>query len=272
MRKLVTSKIKGIYNSLTDKEKQAAQYIIERPADVIHYSITELSNWAGTSETTIYRVLKKVGYSGYQKFKLELARELSAPTLESKESKDLFDMIYNKTVNSLTDILRQADRDKITRASEIILSSKKLLFYAVGRSFPIALDASLKFAALGFASTAYSDPHMQVIVASNLEKDDVVIATSHSGVIRDTYKSAQVAREAGAFTIGITAGVNSPLSKIVNLVLYTSAEMPQESEFTVSRMGEMFMVELLYNSVASRMYLKNKESRISEVMKTKRFN
>ncbi len=255
---MVTSKIKGIYNSLTDKEKQAAQYIIERPADVIHYSITELSNWAGTSETTIYRVLKKVGYSGYQKFKLELARELSAPTLESKESKDLFDMIYNKAVNSLTDILRQADRDKITRASEIILNSKKLLFYAVGRSFPIALDASLKFAALGFASTAYSDPHMQVIVASNLEKDDVVIAVSHSGVIRDTYKSAQ--------------GVNSPLSKIVNLVLYTSAEMPQESEFTVSRIGEMFMVELLYNSVASRMSLKNKESRISQAMKTKRFN
>jgi len=269
---LVTSKIKGIYNSLTSKEKQAAQYIIERPGDVIHYSITELSNWAGTSETTIYRVLKKAGYSGYQKFKLELARELSAPTVESKESKDIFDMIYNKTVNSLTDILRQIDRNKIAQACEIILNSKKLLFYAVGRSFPIALDASLKFAALGFASTAYSDPHMQVIVGSNLEKNDVVVAISHSGVIRDTYKSAQVAKDAGAFTIGMTAGVNSPLSKVVNLVLYTAAEMPQESEFTVSRIGEMFMVELLYNSVASKMSLKNKESRISQAMKTKRFN
>ncbi|WP_233488465.1 MurR/RpiR family transcriptional regulator [Petrotoga sp. 9PW.55.5.1] len=271
MKKLVTSKIKGLYNSLTEKEKLAAQYIIERPGDVIHYSITELSNWAGTSETTIYRVLKKAGYSGYQRFKLELARELSIPALEPKETLDIFDLVFNKTINSLSDIQSQIDKNKINQISDIILKSKKLLFYAVGRSFPVALDASLKFAALGFSTNAYSDPHMQVIVGSNLEKDDTVIAISHSGVIRDTYKSAQVAKEAGAYTIGITAGVNSPLSRIVNTVLYTSAEMPEESEFTVSRIGEMFMIELLYNYVSSKMSLEKKESRISEAMKTKKF-
>lgn len=269
---MVISKIKGLFNSLTDTEKKAAQYIIERPGDVIHYSITELSNWAGTSETTVYRLLKKAGYSGYQRFKIELARELSMPIPETKEVKDIFDTVFNKVIKSLSDIQAELDRAKIDKVSDIIIRSKKLLFYAVGRSFPIALDASLKFAALGFSSVAYSDPHMQVIVASNLEKEDVVVAISHSGVIRDTYKSAQVAKEAGAFTIGITSGVNSPLSKIVNLVLYTSAGEPNDSEFTAIRIGEMFMVELLYNAVVSKIQIGTKENNVIQAMKTKRFS
>ncbi len=271
MNKLVTTKIKGLFNSLTEAEKKAAQYILERPGDVIHYSITELANWAGTSETTVYRLLRKAGYSGYQKFKLDLARELSAPSFELKETKDIFDTLFNKIINSLTNIYRELDREKINKVSDIILKSKKLLFYSVGRSFPIAFDASLKFAALGFSATAYSDPHMQVIVGSNLEKGDVVVAISHSGVIRDTYKSAQVAKNAGAYTIGITAGVNSPLSKVVDLVLYSSADDPEESEFTANRVGELFIIELIYNSVVSKMSIDKKESKITEAMKTKRF-
>jgi len=65
---LILEKLKGIFDSLGESEKRAARYILERPDDVIHYSITEFAHHCETSEATIYRLCRKLGFSGYHVF------------------------------------------------------------------------------------------------------------------------------------------------------------------------------------------------------------
>ncbi|HHF08718.1 MAG TPA: MurR/RpiR family transcriptional regulator, partial [Kosmotoga arenicorallina] len=76
---MIIPRLKGLYDSLGTSEKKVANYIITRADDVIHYTITELAHFSGSSEATVYRLVKKLGFSGYQSFKITLARELSVP-------------------------------------------------------------------------------------------------------------------------------------------------------------------------------------------------
>ena len=67
--------IKNQYGSLSEKERLIADFIIEHKGATVDPSITELAAQIGISEATLVRFVKKLGYQGYQKFRIALARE-----------------------------------------------------------------------------------------------------------------------------------------------------------------------------------------------------
>ena len=71
---------------------------------------------------------------------------------------------------------------------------------------------------------------MQLITASNIASDDVVIAISHSGMSRTVNAAVKAAHEAGAFTIGITQSVKSTMTQYCNLIFYNAT-----SDITVGK-------------------------------------
>ncbi len=271
---MILEKIKATYLSLTDSEKKVANYILNMPQDVIHYSITELANWSGASETTIYRLVKKLGYVGYQKFKIDLARQISMPTLNTSKQDDLIDSIYKHDLNIIKNAynIMLQEKDKYEEVSDKIIESGKILFYAVGLSYPVGVDASLRFSTLGIPAPVYCDPHMQVMVGANLNERSVLICISHSGVIRDIKKSAEVAKSSSAYVVAITSSRHSPLGSVADITLHSAASDPNVSEFMVNRIGEMFIIDTLYNLVVSKMKNINEHfEKLSKLMKPKRY-
>jgi DNA-binding MurR/RpiR family transcriptional regulator len=275
---MITTFIKGKYSTFSESEKKVAKYIYERPDDVIHYTITELARFSEASEATVYRLIKKLGFSGYQDFKISLARELSIPKegTPSDSKKDLESFVKSvidsnmnliKQINSLLDI------KSVEKAVKLIEKSKRIFFFAVGRSSAVAQSASLNFALLGLSSNYYSDPHAQVMVASSMGEDDVVIGVSHTGTIRDTCKSLQIAQGAGAKTIAITSGINSPITNEADVVLYTATSDPSENSFIVNRIGEFVILEVLYRCVLVNFETNQKKhfNRLEKALKPKRF-
>jgi DNA-binding MurR/RpiR family transcriptional regulator len=271
---MILEKIKANYLSLTDSEKKVANYILNMPEDVIHYSITELANWAGASETTVYRLVKKLGYVGYQKFKIDLARQITLPNLDSGDRNDLMHSIYDHNLNLIRNAyeIMVQEKDRYEKVRDKILLSQKVLFYAVGLSYPVALDASLRFSSLGIPAPVYCDPHMQVMVGANLNEKSVLICVSHSGVIRDIKKSAEVAKSSSAYVVAITSSRNSPLGRVADITLHSAASDPNVSEFMVNRMGEIFVIDVLYKFVVSKMKNMNEHfEKLSEILKPKRY-
>lgn len=277
--RLILAKLKGIFNSLSGSEKLAANYILERPDDVIHYSITEFARHCGASEATIYRLCRKLGFSGYQNFKITLARELSFPKDDivekgnKKNLREFVEEIFIENFELMKDTQELLDFSSLSKAVEIILNSNRILFFGVGRSGALAQDASLRFALLGFPSAYYIDPHAQVMVSASLSDKDAVIGISHSGMIRDIVKSLQVARDSGAKVISITSGIDSHITKVSNVSLYCAAGKKHPSDFYVSRIGELIVIDILYKAVLFK--IKDKAERhfenLDEVLKPKRF-
>lgn len=252
---MILTVIHGMYNSLSDSEKLVADYILKRPDDVIHYSITEFAMHCGTSEATIYRLCRKIGFDGYQQFKIALARELSVPSEENVSLEEISDFqsfvkyIIEEDISLLQETLKLIRSDEIQKAVEAILKADRVLLFGVGRSAAIAQDGSLRFSLLGIHASSYSDPHAQVMIAAGLTDSDVVIGISHSGMIRDIVKSMEVSKNNGAITIAITAGINSPITQVSDIVLYCAAGKEQVGSFFDSRVVEFGMIDILYRSL-----------------------
>ncbi|MFW6120767.1 MAG: MurR/RpiR family transcriptional regulator [Petrotogales bacterium] len=275
---MITTFIKGKYSTFSESEKKVAKYIYERPDDVIHYTITELARFSEASEATVYRLIKKLGFSGYQDFKISLARELSIPKEGSpedskKDLKSFVKSVIDSNMNLIKQISSVLDIKSVEKAVKLIEESKRIFFFAVGRSSSVAQSASLNFALLGLSSNYYSDPHAQVMVASSMDEDDIVIGVSHTGTIRDTCKSLQIAHGAGAKTIAITSGINSPITNEADVVLYTATSDPSENSFIVNRIGEFLVLEVIYRCVLVNFEnnLKKHFNKLEKALKPKRF-
>lgn len=270
---MILDDLLGIYDRLSDAEKKVASYIIERPDDVIHYSITEFARIVGVSETTIYRLVRKLKFDGYQSFKIELTRQTSGARVFPIATKDAFDE-YIEQMKALVDrIATTLKREDVEKASEWVVQSQKTIFFGVGLSAVAAEYGSLLLSLLGLPSFYYNDPHAQVIVATSLCEKDLVISVSHSGNIRDTVKSTQVAKDVGAKTIAITAGVNSALASVADLTLYSPVARFEKHEFLRGNLGELAVVEILFRMVLKKTYSEKEEhlNGLSEVLKPKRY-
>jgi len=270
---LILDYLLGIYDRLSETEKKVASYILERPDDVIHYSITEFSRIVGVSETTIYRLIRKMRFDGYQSFKIELTKQTSGAKVAAYGTKDTFEE-YIAQIKSLVDRLETVlKKEDLQKVAQWVVHSQKTIFFGVGLSAVVAEYGSLLLSLLGIPSFYYNDPHVQVIVATGLCEKDLVISVSHSGNIRDTVKSTQVARDVGAKTVAITAGINSPLSSTAQITLYSPVARFEKYEFLRGNLGEMAVVEILFqmilkNTLADKAdYLDD----LSQVLKPKRY-
>ena len=61
----------------TSHERDVVSYILEHLNEVPSMSTGELARAAYTSKTTVVRLCQKLGFSGYQEFKLKLVEEVS---------------------------------------------------------------------------------------------------------------------------------------------------------------------------------------------------
>ena len=61
--------MRGSYAHMTRTEKRIADYISEHMGEVMEQTISELAAAVGSSEITISRFCKKLGFSGLQSFR-----------------------------------------------------------------------------------------------------------------------------------------------------------------------------------------------------------
>ncbi|WP_082021611.1 MurR/RpiR family transcriptional regulator [Thermotoga caldifontis] len=270
---MILESLLSMYNRLSEAEKKVASYILERPDDVIHYSITEFARIVGVSETTIYRLVRKLKFDGYQSFKIELIRQTSGAKVYPKEGGDAFDEYLDQMRSFLERLPGTLKKDDVEKVADLVLQSQKTIFFGVGLSAVAAEYGSLLLSLLGFASFYYNDPHAQVIVATSLCEKDLVISISHSGNIRDTVKSTQVAKDVGARTVAITAGIGSPLASTAEIVLYSPATSFEKYEFLRGNLGELVVVEILFRTILKKIYSQKEEylNGLSEVLRPKRY-
>lgn len=246
--------VRSNYPSLTKSERRIADYILNNPHEIINKTISELAESADTAEATISRFCRKLGFNGLQSLKIVLAGELFNP-LESicqeVNPDDPFDVMGTKVFadisEGLSDTLKLLDFDALQKAVVILSNIRKLDIYAFGISAVIASDIEHRFIRFGITVKAYSDLHMQLSSASLLEKNDVVIAISHTGSNIDILRSVEMAKQNGATVIAITSYLRSPLSQKADIVLHgMSKEINYRSESMASRLVHLAITDLLY--------------------------
>lgn len=262
-------KIQSMYDTLGEAEKRIADYILKHEKDIIYLTITEVAEQTKTSEATVVRTCRKLGYRGFQDFKITVAQEIVNPVKsifeEATEEDSCFDILnkeFDSIINTLNYTRRIINKDELVAAAEAILKARKVVVFGCGNSAPVALDAAHKFIRAGLESAAYNDSHMQIIIAAGLTKEDVAIGISHSGSSRDVVEALEVAKSRDATTICITNYGYSPVTKVADIKLFTASE---ETRYRIiglsSRIAQLGIIDAIYIYVS----LRNKEKAIKSM-------
>ena len=79
-----------LYNEMGKSEKKVADWLISHPGDNLPMSISELAELCESSESTIVRFARRLGFSGYRELKISVAGEqekkVVLPTIDENDS------------------------------------------------------------------------------------------------------------------------------------------------------------------------------------------
>lgn len=262
----IEHKLRFSAESLSKAGKQIASYIENHIDHVSSMSILELAQKIGTSEASINRFCKALGFKGYRDFIISLSKELGSkkeagPTLKYTDIKpgDDIDIIIDNVslvnMQSIADTKTIIDPVCIKKAVEIIRDADRLFFFGIGASGLVALDGHQKFMRINRKAWAITDAHEIKQTASILNSDDAAVFLSYSGTTKEIVSAFNMAKNIGARTVVITKLRKKGIAKNADVTLnISSPEITIRSGAMGSRIAMLNVIDILFTGVASAEY------------------
>jgi DNA-binding MurR/RpiR family transcriptional regulator len=250
----ILTTIRTRYHTLSDVQKNIADYVLANSSEVMLHSISDIAGKCGTSETTIMRFIRKLGYKSYQVFRVQIAQAtagVKSQTVFSEiESGDSIgtakEKIISSTVNSIRDMGFIVSDKQLEEAVGMLIKAKRIIFIGVGASAFVTGDMYHKFARLGFNAVRESDPHIMAILGTHTGSSDCLVCISHSGESKDILDALKTARQQGCRVLAITSYANSTLASNADITLLSSSnETRYRPDAMISRIIQLVIVDIL---------------------------
>lgn len=249
--------IHELLDSMSEKERRVADFILEAPREAVHPSIEELADRIGVSESTLFRFVRKLGFDGYQQFRIALATETVEPslrfyeaTVDSAEGDTAVSVVFKTAIAALELTMRQLDRGALERAAALAIGSRTLFLFGLGGSGIVAKDAYHKLMRTGVRCSAPEDFHLQLMAASQAGPEDAAIVVSHTGVNKDALAIAAELKRRAVPLIAISTYPRTPLARLADLVLLSAAPAsPYASEAFSARIAQLAIIDAFYVEV-----------------------
>jgi DNA-binding MurR/RpiR family transcriptional regulator len=263
----VLARLGSLIASLRESERKIGEYLQANAGEVVYLSITELADRTGTSEATVIRFARQLGFSGYAALKIALALDLHAAAPRSagparngpidfglgSDAASIKQGVIQLSIESLNDTAMMLDTGELERAIQAILAARRVEIYGVGSSGIVAQNAYLQLMQIGVPAVAVTDPHVQLMAATQLGAGDVALAISQAGSTRDTVEALQLASEAGATCICITRHARSPITQVAHITLLAASRPVTVGGLPVfGDVAQYAIVDMLAAAAASR--------------------
>lgn len=258
-------KLRDYKDSLTPAERKVAEYVLEYPEEVPKCSIKKLAIKSKTSDASVVRLCKTLGFEGFREFIVRISAETASKDFEPDDEykdiqpgDDLNLIIRNVSKNnckSIEDTLSIIDKASISEAVDLLSSSKRIFFYGIGASGLVCMDAQQKFMRINKNCLACTDGHTQLTSACMLTSEDVAVFISNTGNTKEIVDTLKLVRDSKATIIAITKYGKSILSENSDIVLYFSTpEVSIRSGAMGSRIAMLNIIDILFSGVASTEY------------------
>jgi DNA-binding MurR/RpiR family transcriptional regulator len=246
--------------SLTPLEGKVATDILARKDIDEATPLRTVAEGSGVSEAMVVKVAKKLGFAGFREFRQALVDYYNSDTaaLHSEigaqdTAGQIVQKVFRTAMQALEETFAILDLEAFERAADFLHRARQRDFYGLGGSAQIARDVSHKFLRIGIRTSVFDDAHMMVMSAALLGHDDVAIAFSHSGSTTAVIEAVELARRNGARTIAVTNYADSPLARIVDVVLCSTAQNnPLLGENATARIAQLNLLDALFVAVAQR--------------------
>ena len=217
----VIEQIKAMYEELFSAEKRVAEYILERPQAMITMNISELARASGSSEATVVRMCKHVGYQGYHQMRLIMSHDLgkNQRSYDDGEMLSTTQNLFSASAARVAALAENIDMDMLVKVAKILKSSRLVFVVAAGNTTPVANDLGFRLERYGVPCSYSVLPEQFLNHVSLGTKEDTIIAISRSGVSKPVVQAMNLARKNQMRTIVITAEKDTQLAEGADCIL-----------------------------------------------------
>ncbi|MDK1472488.1 MurR/RpiR family transcriptional regulator [Streptomyces sp. 549] len=263
----LAAKVRTLAPSMTRSMHRVAEAVAADPAGCAGLTVTGLAQRTGTSEATVVRTSRLLGYTGYRGLRLALAglaahqASGAAPAVTADIDVDdpmaqVIAKLAQDERQTLADTAAVLDATQVEAAVAALSTARRTDVYGVGASGLVAQDLAQKLLRIGRVAHDHHDPHLAVTNAVQLGPGDVAVAFSHSGRTEDVIEPLRVAFDRGATTVAVTGGPDGEISQYADHLLTTSAARESELRPAAmsSRTSQLLVVDCLFVGVAQLTY------------------
>ena len=257
-------KIKAIFNDFTPVEQKVAEFILENPSKVPAMSIKELAVASKSSDASVMRFCKALGFSGYRSFIVGLTLAIADNEEDTgiytdirpgDSVKSVVRNIFRNERQALTDTENILKTTEVEKAVAILGSSEAVHFFGIGASGLVCLDAVQKFRRIGVSSYAHTDFHDQLTSAALLGSKDACVLLTYSGKTKEIQLILKLLKAQNCKIIAVTQLRKINLLKGADVYLNVlTREVTMRSGATSSRIAMLSIVDILLSCVLSTDY------------------
>ena len=261
--------------SLTKGEKKIAEYIISNPEKVSDMSALDLGKALNTSDASVVRFSKNVGFKGFSDLKTYLKIQINSfkkpqnKILEKwnnfQNESDIIDKIVKSDLKNIESFLFQINTEKIEETVSTILSSRKVFVIGMGCSRGVAQFISWHMKRIGVDVELLQESGIGLLESLvHLKDSDTVLFFTFPRYLTDEVQISKLIKKREAKLILVTSELFSDISMNSDIVF----KVPVDNDSFFSS----YMVPMeLCNIILTSIYERNKDRIYKELEETSSF-
>jgi len=245
---------------LPKREQRVADFVLANLERIAYLRQSEIAKASGVSDATVNRFCVSLGCDGFRDFKIQLTQSvavslqyLGGPGDENSVSDQLVVQVFGALVDTLNLVRSQLDSVAIEAAIDLLAGAGRIAFFGVGGgSANVAREGANRFFRLGVPAEAHADGYFQRMLASTLEKGDLVFAISQSGSPAELLDSVAIAKQYGVKSISLTKR-GSELARATDVSI--EIDIPEDHDIykpSASRLAYIAIIDVLAAGTARR--------------------
>ena len=250
----------------TSSEKTVVTYLLEQPHLVQNMSIRDLAAAAFTSNTTIIRICKKLGYDGFKDFKIAFLMEIelnklihksidfSQPFYQDESTTQIIhsmSSLYKETIDTISTLLNVKEIDHIT---DDLIKAKRIFVFAIGDSRLTAQSFVNKLMKINIYAILATENYQEVATAYNMTREDIALFVSYNGLVRNYITVGEFLYQRQIKMILLTGNEDSQL---VKWATYPIVIPDRESIYKIGTFYSQISFDFILNIFYSKLYSYN---------------
>ena len=199
--------------NLTAAEEQVLYYIVEHIDEVLKMGVRGVAKANYTSSSTIMRLTKKMGYSGFVDMYYKLLPQVQQPQTDRNTDFQFVNSFCSNTIlqyNQYDDIRRFARRLAAVKGQYVFI-------YATGFSAMLGEYFNRKLLVMGCKCIFSSGRDSIGVFENNLSDMGLLLVLSRSGETERVIDRVKIAKENGIFVTAITNELDNHVNELADI-------------------------------------------------------
>ncbi len=232
---------------LSPKRQAIIRSTFEQPREFVLLSVRALAQRLGTDPATMIRIVRGMQFASYREFQhyvheLSIAHATSLETMQTGPTGKSAMSAQTRAsleqdVKNMNRLVQSLDPKRIAALVRRLYSAQHVLLLGGDLAANLVKFLEHLLIILGLPVSSAISPAEVVHKVRLLGKRDLVIAVSYGRGLRQTVEGLRQARENGAYCVGITNTLVSPIGQFAHESFLTSIETPSFGSSYVAPMA-----------------------------------